>query len=159
MMTIITSVALGLAIGGFISLGILFYAKRKAQKRNSIQEQILQKYTGREACIIRYATQKRFNSLWKLFPWEATGVLYVENNKIICEMKSIKGVLINLEFETHDVSLNWLGRKHFFKNGLLSWFCIGGPQEKHYFTSETGSLIVKSKNSTEEIFTKIKGQF
>ena len=71
-------------------------------------------------------------------------------------MRSMKGEEFNLTFDSQAISLNWLGKKNYFKNGFWSWFLIKEKDKQYYFTSETGSTIFKSKQLTIDILENIK---
>ena len=79
----------------------------------------------------------------KIFPWNATGILY---------FKEVSLCFIGENNSGHKIEL--VGRK-MMKNGAITWFLINDKNYGHYFTSETGLIIINSQKTTQKIFNDI----
>lgn len=149
--------SLGLIAGLIPSFFIIIHARKKSKERDKALRLKLNKYIGKTTFPIRYASQKRFSKFWKFFPWDSSGVLVVDGNIIRCDLSAPPGGIRSIELELKDISPLWLGRKHWFKNSVASWFVIEDHlEQKHYFTSETGTYIFGSKRTTKEILEELK---
>lgn len=139
-------------------LGILWSAYRQTQKRKQLfKEMKLQYATGYEAVEVRYASEKRFRKVWKIFPWEGIGILVKTPQGIVFYGQS---VLDKTQWEIEFDKANdfiFIGRV-IWPNGLLAWLVAHASDETiHYFSSETGMFVFGSKSSTESILLKLKG--
>ena len=147
-------------VGGLIGfLPVMTYARYKYWKRKKIQEDMAK----RKADIlesghwfpVRYSSEDRFHSWFKSFPWEGTGILFMNKERVVFfgdleEWKHIESI-----FAPENSRVKWIGRS-IWRNGLASWFAITRHGEKHYFTSETGTTIYGSKKTTQRIYDGVK---
>lgn len=138
------------------------YARNKSMERKNTQEKILKD----KASIldqgrwfpVRYCSESRFRNLIKFFPWEATGILFISSTqaKFFCSVMSWEN--LELTFNREDSKIKWIG-KNIWPNGFVSWLEIDSCGEKHYFTSETGTTIIGSKNTTRQIYDELAKVF
>lgn len=103
---------------------------------------------------VRYSSEKKFHSWFKIFPWETAGILYIGNDKIIFLSEIFSYKQIEIELNPEDARVKWLGRR--FINGATSWLELATSVQKHYFSSETGALVFGSKSTTKEIYQRLK---
>jgi len=140
---------------------IINRAAINAKKRKKTQDNILEEYGhnfDRNKCFrVRYASECRVHKMCKLFPWEATGILFLEEDKVICVMECDSGERVNLEFKREGTAIKWIGRKLWPYS--ISWFVLNLSGTNYYFTSETGRYVFGSKNTTEDIFEKLSKIF
>ena len=142
---------------GFVP--VMTYARYKYWKRKKIQEDMVK----RKADIlesghwfpVRYSSDDRFHSWFKSFPWEGTGILFMNKERVVFfgdleEWKHIESI-----FTPENSRVEWIGRS-IWLNGLASWVAITRYGKRHYFTSETGTTIYGSRKTTQEIYDKLK---
>ena len=137
---------------------IIYYAKNQARERKRIQNELIQDNrdilnTGRWFPV-KYASQKRFNKLLKFFPWEATGILFIDHSRIIFFSSHLLWKNLQFEIPVHDAKIRLIGKK-VWPNGFLSWIAVNLPTGTHYFTSETGTFIMGSKKATENLYNTL----
>ncbi|MBU7017753.1 MAG: hypothetical protein HXS44_09600 [Theionarchaea archaeon] len=142
-------------------LPVMAYGQYRYWRRKKIQETIVK----RKADIlekghwfrVRYSSEDRFHSWFKWFPWEGTGILFMDKESVtfFCDMKEWN---YNYMFIPENSKVKWIGRS-IWRNGLAYWFAVIDPGENHYFTSETGLTIFGSKKSTQEIYDELKKIF
>lgn len=150
-------------LGLLFLLGIVFtpfvvffvYVFYQNVKRKRIRERTLAAQSAlinnRRWFPVRYASAPRFKSWFKVFPWEAAGVIVMDPPSVIFLGETLSGSGLNYQFAPGNSSLNWLGKCP-WPNGAVSWFEFETPDGKHYFSSETGAFIFGSNNSTKEIY-------
>lgn len=151
-----------LAIEGFTALLagliILFYAVLKSRGRKRTQDEIVKAKTDilRKGSWfpVRYSSETRFRKLWKLFPWEATGILFIGDTDIFFFSRLIPWKDLELKFSLEHTHVTWIGR-NIWPNGFTSWFAIDFKGETHYFTSETGATIRGTGKRTREIYEEL----
>ena len=141
-----------------VTLPILFYAAQKSRERKRIQDEIVKAKTdvlrkGR-GFPVRYSSETRFRKLWKLLPWEATGILFIGDTDIFFFSRLISWKDLELKFSLKNTDVRWIGEK-IWPNGFISWFVLDIQGEKHYFTSETGTTVLGSRKSTREIYKEL----
>ena len=127
--------------------------------QNSKRKRIRQRTTSSNALMIgnnrtvpvRYASEPRFRSWWKVFPWEGAGLLVPANGVVTFVGEQLNGSPVNLQFAHNLSQLTWLGKCP-WPNGAVSWFVLETLGHKHYFTSETGAFVFGSDNSTRAAF-------
>src|SRR5437870_95200 len=161
---IILVIVLLVALALFLIPFILFfiYVFYQNSKRNRIRTKVLaanqQLVGGRQWFPVRYASEPRFKSWWKVFPWEGAGVLVTAPASVLFIGETNSGAPVALQFTSANARLNWLGKCP-WPNGAVSWFEAVTPNEKHYFSSETGAFIFGSHKGTREIFDEASRSF
>ena len=103
---------------------------------------------------VQYSSNKRFKKYLKLLPWEATGILQIRDTKIIYFGELSNGKYIEFLFDISNSNITWIG-KDWFRNGVLSWLEITHQNEKHYFSSETGTWVFGSEMTTHHIYDEL----
>jgi hypothetical protein len=140
-------------------LGFAFYQK---SKRKSIRERALteqQQIVGNHPWFpVRYASEPRFKSFFKIFPWEGAGIIVVAPGSVIFLGQTTAGSPLMLQFAPGNSELSWLGKAP-WPNGAVSWFYFATAATKHYFSSETGILVFGSHKSTKAIFDEASRSF
>src|ERR1041385_4059672 len=157
-------------ISGLILLGIflipfllfILYVFFQNSKRKRIRERTASSYShmignGRTVPV-RYASEPRFRSWWKVFPWEGAGVLVPAGGVVTFVGEQLNGAPINLQFARNATQAIWLGKCP-WPNGAVSWFALETQGQKHYFTSETGPFVFGSNNSTRAAFDACSSSF
>jgi len=91
----------------------------------------------------RYTSQKRFDVLLKIFPWESAGIIVAAPTSVLFLGETSTGATVTLQFAPGNSRINWLGKCP-WPNGAVSWIRFDTAHEKHYFSSETGALIFGS---------------
>ena len=150
----------------FIRLGIpllptiliIIYSHQKAKERKKIYEKILKSkekiFTQGHWFHIKYCSEKRFWKYWKLFPWEAAGILYLSKDNVMFFGEASSKRNLEVKFDSNNFDVKWIGRK--IRNGATSWLVITIQGGKHYFTSETGAFVFGSKITTMHIYKELK---
>jgi len=155
--TIILIVVLLIALALFLIPFILFfvYVFFQTSKRKRIRERMLaanQQLVGTKRWLpVRYASEPRFKSWFKIFPWEGAGVLVLAPGSALFLGETSSGVPAILQFAPGNSTINWIGKSP-FPNGAVSWFQFTTATEKHFFSSETGAFVFGSHRSTKEIY-------
>jgi hypothetical protein len=154
---LLSIIALLLFLAMLLAPFVLFmiYVFYQNRKRKQIRERILagnQEFPGNYPWFpVRYASESRFKSWIKIFPWEGAGILVMTPVSIQFLGENFSGANLNIVFRPADSRINWLGKCP-WPNGVVSWFEFVRPQERHFFSSETGPFVFGSNNSTKEIF-------
>jgi len=155
--TIILILVLLIALALFLIPFILFfvYVFFQTSKRKRIRERMLaanQQLVGTKRWLpVRYASEPRFKSWFKIFPWEGAGVLVLAPGSALFLGEINSGVSVILQFAPGNSTINWIGKSP-FPNGAVSWFQFTTATEKHFFSSETGAFVFGSHRSTKEIY-------
>jgi len=144
---------LGMMILPFLVFFIyVFYQNSKRKKIRERTSQAYQHMIGNNHVVpVRYCSEPRFKSWWKIFPWEGTGLLVPANGVVTFVGEHLNGSPLNLQFAPANCRVSWLGKCP-WPNGAVSWFMFDRTGDKHYFTSETGAFILGSNNSTKAAF-------
>jgi len=140
----------------FVPLGLFFvYVFFQTSKRKRIRERMLSTHRelvgSRRWFPARYASQPRFDSWFKIFPWEGAGILVLAPGSVLFLGETNSGAPVNLQFAPANSSLEWIGKTP-FPNGAVSWFVFTTANGKVYFSSETGAFVFGSHRTTEEVF-------
>jgi hypothetical protein len=102
---------------------------------------------------LRFSSQTRFKSIYKIFPWEGAGIVVILPTELRFVGETSRGKRIDLRLAPGETGVKWLGNRHWFLNALLSWFEVQtAAGESWNFTSETGPFIFGSEATTREIF-------
>jgi hypothetical protein len=151
---------LALALCPVIALWVYIILQNGRRKR--IRERIL---NSRRDMIgnhrwfpARYASQVRFDSMFKIMPWEGAGVFVVVAGSVLFLGETLSGKPIVLQFAPGNSRLAWLGKCP-WPNGAVSWLRFDTADQKHYFTSETGIMIFGSHGTTKAIYDEANRNF
>ena len=162
--TIITVVILLFALAGlFVPLFLFFvYVFFQTSKRKGIRQRILSaqpQFVGNHRWLpVRYASELRFKSWFKIFPWEGAGILVMTPGSITFLGETNSGTAVTLQFAPGNSTVNWIGKSP-FPNGAVSWFDFTTASGKQYFSSETGFFVFGSHRSTKELFDQASKSF
>jgi hypothetical protein len=162
--TIVLIVILLVALALFFIPFILFfvYVFFQTSKRKRIRERMLaanQQLVGTKRWLpVRYASEPRFKSWFKIFPWEGAGVLVLAPGSSLFLGETNSGAPVILQFAPGNSTINWIGKSP-FPNGAVSWFQFTTATEKHFFSSETGAFVFGSHRSTKEIYDEASKGF
>ena len=107
---------------------------------------------------VRYSSEPRFKSWFKIFPWEGTGLLVSANGVVTFVGENLNGTPLNLQFSPANSTVIWMGKCP-WPNGAVSWFNFESQGQKHYFTSETGAFVFGSDKSTKLAFEESQACF
>ena len=158
---IIVIVTLILFAVTFVS-AMWIYVFYQNSKRKKIVQRIL---TGRADVIgdkrwfpARYASQQKFDSLLKFFPWDGAGIVIVVPGSVLFLGETFAGAPLTLQFAPGNSRINWLGKCP-WPNGMISWFRFDTSDQKHYFSSETGVMIFGSHQTTKAIYDEANRNF
>lgn len=148
---VVLCLALILLLLGLFMIYVFF----QNSKRKRIREKMLATHRelvgNRRWFPARYASQPRFNSWFKIFPWEGAGILVLAPGSVLFLGETNSGMPVNIQFAPSNSSLEWIGKTP-FPNGAVSWFTFTTASGKDYFSSETGAFVFGSHRTTEEIF-------
>ena len=137
----------------------VFYQNSKRKKiRARTQNSYNHLIGSNQAIPVRYASEPRFNSWLKVFPWEAAGVLVPSRGCVTFVGENLNGTPLNLQFSPADSSILWLGKCP-WPNGAVSWFAFDARGLKHYFSSETGAFVFGSHASTTTAYQQAQQSF
>jgi hypothetical protein len=143
-------------------LGFIGYTVYQKSKRNRIRERLLseqRQLVGSHRWFpVRYASEPRFKTLFKIFPWEGAGIIVTTPGSALFLGQMLSGSPLTLQFAPGNSTLTWLGKTP-WPNGAVSWFYFTTTNEKHYFTSETGVLVFGSHKSTKAIYVETSQSF
>lgn len=134
--------------------------------QNSKRKKIVQRILASRADVIgnkrwfpaRYASQTRFDSLFKFFPWDGAGVVIVVPGSVLFLGETMSGSPLSLQFAPGNSRINWLGKCP-WPNGMVSWLRFDTADQKHYFSSETGVMIFGSHDTTKAIYDEANRNF
>ena len=157
---VVLLISLGIALFPFVLFFI--YVFYQNSKRKQIRERTRKAYShmigSTNTLPVRYCSEPRFKSWFKIFPWDGTGWLVPSSGVVTFVGEKLNGTPLNLQFGHGNTSANWLGKCP-FPNGSVSWFVFEVQGEKHYFTSETGPFVFGSNNSTKAAFDESTRSF
>jgi len=146
----------------FPVLLFFIYAFYQNSKRKRIRERTRSAYAhmigdGR-AIPVRYASEPRYKLWFKIFPWEGTGLIVPAKGCVTFVGENLNGTPLNFQFVPGNATLLWLGKSP-WPNGAVSWFAFEVQGLKHYFSSETGTFIFGSHNSTKTAYDESSNSF
>jgi len=137
-------------------LAFFGYVGYQNWKRNEIRNRILAAAPNSgETLPVRYASNDRYNSFFKIFPWDTAGVIFRSADEFLFLGEQLSGNQVRVSFSPGDA--RWIGTSP-FPNGAVSWFEVTAQGSKHYFSSETGFFIIGSNRSTRAILDSLHGQ-
>jgi hypothetical protein len=105
--------------------------------------------------FVRYATQAKYDSWLKIFPWNGAGVMYCQRGRVLFAGQLLSGSPLQMEFNIQNSRASWEGLDP-LKNGVVSWVFFETANGRQYFTSETGPFVFGSKKSTERLSSIFK---
>jgi hypothetical protein len=164
MQTIVTIVIalLVLAVALTPLIALLIYVFYQNSKRKKIRARILsarRDVIGSKRWLpARYASEPRFNSWFKIFPWEGAGIMVIVTGSVLFLGETLSGTPLTLQFSPGNSRINWLGKCP-WPNGAISWLRFDTASEKHYFSSETGPLVFGSHKSTKALYDEANTYF
>lgn len=140
-------------------VGYTLFQKRKRDRTRATILRDQQPVVGSQPWFpVRYASEPRFKSLFKIFPWEGAGILVIATGSLVFLGQTFSGSSVMLQFAPGNSTINWLGKAP-WPNGAVSWFYFTTASDKHYFSSETGVLIFGSHKSTRAIYDEAGKSF
>jgi hypothetical protein len=154
---ILEIIALLIFLGILLIPFLLFfvYVFYQNSKRKGIRQRTTASYAhmiGNSRTVpVRYASETRFRSWFKVFPWEGAGLLVPANGVVTFVGEQLNSTPLNLQFAPNGSQATWLGKCP-WPNGAVSWFSLETQGQKHYFTSETGAFVFGSHTSTRAAF-------
>lgn len=154
-------IALLLALAGCAGFFILFaaflvYAFVQSRKRQRIQKELIAaapQSDGGQNFPVKYAGEKKFKSFFKVFPWEASGVLRLTDTAVLFQGAKSNGQPIELTFNPRQTRASYIGIK--LINGATAWFMLEQEGNRHYFTAETGVTVFGTRRGSKEIVQAI----
>ena len=157
---IVVMVVLAIALSPVIALWI--YVLYQNSKRKKIRARILSarsELIGNKRWLpARYASEPRFNSWFKIFPWEGAGIMVIVTGSVLFLGETLSGTPVTLQFSPGNSTIHWLGKTP-WPNGAISWLRFDTAAEKHYFSSETGPLVFGSHKSTKALYDEANRYF
>lgn len=143
-------------------LAIWVYIFYQNNKRKKIRERVLASrpdlFGNHRWFPARYASQPKFDSLWKFFPWDGAGIVIVVPGSVLFMGETMSGTPLTLQFAPGNARLNWLGKCP-WPNGMVSWLRFDTAAQQHYFSSETGIFIFGSHQTTKAIYDEANQHF
>ena len=137
----------------------LFYFRSVVKDNSNIQDEILRRYAEKAKQTqwfrVHYASANRFRMWRKIFVWETSGIMFVDDKGISFYYMTDANSESMIRFEPGRFELNWIGIKY-LPNGGMPWFCLTAYNEKHYFTADSGMTIVNALRLTTDIYNQIK---
>ncbi|MCU1268454.1 MAG: hypothetical protein JWM21_4772 [Acidobacteria bacterium] len=138
------------------------YVVFQSSKRKRIRERMLTTHRelvdNRPWLPARYASQPRYDSWFKIFPWEGAGILVLAPGSVLFLGETNSGAPVNMQFAPAVSAINWIGKSP-FPNGAVSWFSFTIANRIEYFSSETGVFVFGSHRSTKELFDESNKSF
>jgi hypothetical protein len=159
---VIIMVLLFIGIGLSPVIALWVYVFYQNGKRKRIREGIL----ANRADLIgnkrwfpaRYASGPRFDSWFKILPWDSAGVMVVAPGSVLFIGETFSGNPLTLQFAPVNSRLIWMGKCP-WPNGAVSWLRFDAGDQRHYFSSETGIFIFGSHGSTKAIYDEANQNF
>jgi hypothetical protein len=107
---------------------------------------------------VRYASESRFATMFKILPWDSAGIFVVAPGSVLFLGETLAGAPFTLQFAPGNSRIAWLGKCP-WPNGAVSWFQFQTADQKHYFSSETGIMIFGSHGTTKAIYDEANRSF
>lgn len=158
MQSLVLLLILTLVLLVVIVLG-LFYFRSVVKDNSNKQDKILKRYAEKAKKTqwfrVHYASASRFRMWRKIFVWETSGIMFVDDKGISFQFMTDTNSESMIRFEPGRFELIWIGVKY-LPNGAMPWFCLTANNEKHYFTADSGMTIVNALRLTTDIYNQIK---
>ncbi|HEY8186016.1 MAG TPA: hypothetical protein VIF64_08105 [Pyrinomonadaceae bacterium] len=156
---VLIALLLAVSIPFVLFIGYFVLQKRKRDRTREVIRRDHQQLIGNhQAFPVRYASELRFKSLFKIFPWESAGILVTVPGSALLLGQTLSGSPVTLQFAPGNSTVNWLGKAP-WPNGAVSWFYFTTTAEKHYISSETGLFVLGSAKSTKAIYHEVSKNF
>lgn len=144
---------LGVALLAGTPLALAYLTARQRRKDEEAAQEVAEEVqAGARSFTVRYCSEKRFRSWWKLYAWEATGALSVGPEGVTLRTRTAGG-WIERRFHPEDATVEWKGR-NLWPNGGCSWFVIEQDGEQVYFSAVTPTVHTSSA-STRAIYEAV----
>ena len=154
-------IILAFSVSAAPGVGIVVWAVVKARRRRRLFERLRVEHAasmkGAVVLNARYASERRFRRVFKMFPWEMAGILIVQEHGIDAHLATENGKRrVSLSFRPALHTIEWK-KADYFRNGFISWLVVtGSNDERHYFTSETGATIFRSTQRNVDLIEQIQ---
>lgn len=138
---------------------ILGFAAIKAGQRKRFQSGIIKNKThelstGVWFCI-RYASERKYKRWLKFFPWETSGIIHADANRLTLYLEKLNNQSdVSISLDSRAIRIGWAGTE-VLRNGVASWLIIEAGYERHYITSETGMFVFNSASSTRRMYEEL----
>lgn len=154
-------IQLFLAFAGCAGFFVLFaaflvYAFTQSRKRQRLQKELVAavpQNAGEQTFPVKYAGEQKFKAFFKIFPWEASGVLRLAENQVTFQGAKSNGQSVQLIFDSRRTRAEYIGIK--LINGATAWFVIEQEGARHYFTAETGVTVFGTQNGAKGILEAV----
>jgi hypothetical protein len=133
---------------------IFLVAYLAAQSRKKKQKVLLDEIgTPEYHAFVRYNTGNTQNEFFKLKAFQGSGMIYIEDRKIIFrDTLNQNPYTFNLD----ESSIRWEDIN--LVNGLLKWFSVSDDTKKYFFNIDSGMFIFNtnsSKPTTKSVFDQM----
>ena len=158
MQSLVLLLVLTLLLLVVVILGLFYFrsvVKDNSNKQDEILKRNAEKAKRTQWFRAHYASDKRFKLWRKIFVWEASGILFVDDKGVSFHYMSDADSESVIRFDPDRFELSWIGVKY-LPNGGMPWFCLTANNEKHYFTADSGMTIVNALRLTTDIYNQIK---
>lgn len=131
-----------------ISISVIAYLSRQSKRKKIVANlPVSTTYTAN----VRLNTPQKNAAFFKLKAFEFSGVLYIDDKKVIID--GTKGQ--HYEFDLQESSITWPGVQ--VQNGALQWFCIDDMKsgQKLFVNADTGVFVFRISSkipSTKEVY-------
>lgn len=133
---------------------IFLIAYLAAQSRKKKQKILLEQIGKPEYhAFVRYNMGNTQNEFFKLKAFQGSGIIYVEDQKIIFRDTLNQNPHT---FNLNESSIRWEDIN--LVNGLLKWFSVSDDAKKYFFNIDSGMFIFNtnsSKPTTKSVFDKL----
>jgi len=139
-----------LSIPAIIFLIAYLAAQSRKKKQKILLEQI---GTPEYHAFVRYNMGNTQNEFFKLKAFQGSGIIYVEDRKIIFRDTLNQNPHI---FNLDESSIKWEDIN--LVNGLLKWFSVSDDTKKYFFNIDSGMFIFNtnsSKPTTKSVFDRL----
>jgi len=139
-----------LSIPAIIFLIAYLAAQSRKKKQKILLEQI---GTPEYHAFVRYNMGNTQNEFFKLKAFQGSGIIYVEDRKIIFRDTLNQNPHI---FNLDESSIKWEDIN--LVNGLLKWFSVSDDTKKYFFNIDSGMFIFNtnsSKPTTRSVFDRL----
>ncbi|UFH31044.1 hypothetical protein LNP04_13810 [Chryseobacterium sp. C-71] len=139
-----------LSIPAIIFLIAYLAAQSRKKKQKILLEQI---GTPEYYAFVRYNMGNTQNEFFKLKAFQGSGIIYVEERKIIFRDTLNQNPHI---FNLDECSIKWEDIN--LVNGLLKWFSVSDDTKKYFFNIDSGMFIFNtnsSKPTTKSVFDQL----
>ena len=151
----------GLCCNAPILIGIVLYAWVSATSRSKTYEILESEHSDLLADTthfrVRYASNARWITFLKLFAWECSGILVLQDSTLLYLTDGTRLGDTRLELPMKNARTRLI--RPFWKSGPLRWIEVDLPHENHYFAPETGTTLLGSGPSVLSIHMAIQDKY